>query len=152
MANQKSNEFVPKKTSTTLNAGIPVEEDKLTRRYDPVEQMEYLCVRIVRARDLPGIPAPTACDPYVELKIGNYFFRKPPFSVWNQVFAFEKDKILDLIMEVVVKKQSNSASFIVGQIKIILPVVPKRVPPEGPLAPAWHKLEKNPGHSLQMDI
>ena len=87
---------VPRETSPNISVGLPTEGDILTRRYDLVEQMQFLYVRLVRARDLPP------CDPYVELRLGNYrgtterFLQRTPSPIWNQVFAFEKDRIQDL--------------------------------------------------------
>lgn len=149
MADIKSNEFGPKETSPNISAGLPTENDILTRRYDLVEQMRWLYVRVVKARDLPCISNNT-CDPYVELKLGNFkgttrFFQNASFPVWNQVFAFEEDRIQDLNLEVVVKDRAVLPHAFVGRVRFLIPDVPKRVPPESSLAPQWYKLEDQSG-------
>ncbi|KAK4273402.1 hypothetical protein QN277_021813 [Acacia crassicarpa] len=139
---------VPRETSPNISAGLPTEGDILTRRYDLVEQMQFLYVRLVRARDLPP------SDPYVELRLGNYrgtterFLQRTPSPIWNQVFAFEKDRIQDLNLEVVVRNRTVMPHPFVGRVRFLVPDVPKRVPPESPLAPQWYKLEDQNGTLL----
>ena len=53
-------------------------------------QMRYLYVRVVRARDLPPSGVTAGCDPYVEIKLGNYkgqtrHFERKTNPEWNQV-------------------------------------------------------------------
>ncbi|XP_028791420.1 FT-interacting protein 3-like [Neltuma alba] len=140
--------FGPRETSPNISVGLPTERDILTRRYDLVEQMQFLYVRVVRARDLPP------CAPYVEVRLGNYkgtidrFFQRTSFPVWNQVFAFEKDRIQDLNLEVVVRDRMVTPHAIVGRVRFLVPDAPKRVPPESPLAPQWYKLEDQNGTLL----
>ncbi|KAE8711307.1 hypothetical protein F3Y22_tig00110299pilonHSYRG00258 [Hibiscus syriacus] len=84
-----------KETSPNIRAGA-VSGDKLSRTYDLVEQMQYLYVRVVKAKDLPGKAVTGSCDPYVEVKLGNYkgitkYFEKKSNPEWNRVFAFSKE-------------------------------------------------------------
>ncbi|OMO49901.1 C2 calcium-dependent membrane targeting [Corchorus olitorius] len=58
-------DFALKETSPNIGAG-QVEGDKLSCTYDLVEQMQYLYVRVVKAKDLPGKDVTGGCDPYVE--------------------------------------------------------------------------------------
>lgn len=145
MGSEKNNENGPKETSPKI--GVPSDKDILTRRYDLVEQMQFLYVRIVKARKLP------TCDPYVQLKIGNYrgttrFAHNTSFPVWNQVFAFEKNRIQDLNLEILVQNRAILPHGFVGRVSFPIPEIPKRVPPESPLAPQWYKLEDQNGTLL----
>ncbi|KAK7321581.1 hypothetical protein VNO77_32373 [Canavalia gladiata] len=147
-----SNKCAPKETS--LNMGT--EGGKLTRSYDLVEQMQFLFVRVVRARDFPNIPGH---DFFVEVKLGNlkattgFLENKsaPSSPEWNQVFAFEKDKIHDTNMEVLVKDKMgalDSPHSFLGKVQFSVFDVPTRVPPESSLAPQWYKLEDQNGTLL----
>ncbi|KAL2893534.1 FT-interacting protein 1 [Bienertia sinuspersici] len=46
--------------------------DNIGSTYDLVEQMHYLYVSVVKARDLPVMDMTGSLDPYVEVKLGNY--------------------------------------------------------------------------------
>ena len=159
MATGNKNESAPKEISPNIRAGQPTEGDKLTRRYDLVEQMQFLFVRVVKARNLHN----NASDPYVEIKLGNmrattFFFDKKSYPEWNQVFAFEKHKIHALNIEVLVKGKAVEgldmlSHAILGRVVLNLSDVPKRVPPESALAPQWYMLEDQTGANLpQGDI
>jgi hypothetical protein len=63
-------EYSLKETSPHL--GGAAAGDKLTTTYDLVEQMQYLYVRVVKAKELPNKDITGSCDPYVEVKLGNY--------------------------------------------------------------------------------
>ncbi|GFS42932.1 C2 calcium/lipid-binding plant phosphoribosyltransferase family protein [Actinidia rufa] len=82
--------------------------ERFTCTYDLVEQMYYLYVRIVKAKDLPPSSITSSCDPYVEVKLGNYkgrtkHFEKKMNPEWNQVFAFSKERVQSSVLEVFVK-------------------------------------------------
>jgi len=90
-------DFSLKETKPHLGGG-KVTGDKLTATYDLVEQMQYLYVRVVKAKDLPAKDVTGSCDPYVEVRLGNYkgttrHFEKKSNPEWNQVFAFSKERI-----------------------------------------------------------
>ena len=57
-------DFALKETSPNIGAGA-VMRDKLSCTYDLVEQMQYLYVRVVKAKDLPGKDVTGGVDPYV---------------------------------------------------------------------------------------
>lgn len=122
--------------------------DKITSTYDLVEQMFYLYVRVVKARDLPTNPVSGSCDPYVEVKLGNYRgktqrLEKKTNPEWNQVFAFSKDKIQSSVVEVFVReKEMVGRDDYLGKVEFDLNEVPTRVPPDSPLAPQWYRLEE----------
>ncbi|XP_047967723.1 FT-interacting protein 1-like [Salvia hispanica] len=116
--------------------------DKISTTYDLVEQMFYLYVRVVKARDLPTNP-----DPYVEVKLGNYRGKTQRFDnktspEWNQVFAFSKHKIHSSTLEVSVRdKETLGRDDFLGRVQFDLNEIPTRLPPDSPLAPQWYRLE-----------
>eukprot|EP00252_Welwitschia_mirabilis_P016767 TRINITY_DN3714_c0_g1_i2.p1 TRINITY_DN3714_c0_g1~~TRINITY_DN3714_c0_g1_i2.p1 ORF type:complete len:783 (+),score=114.71 TRINITY_DN3714_c0_g1_i2:531-2879(+) len=120
--------------------------------YDLVEQMQYLYVRVVKARDLPAKDISGSCDPYVEVRLGNYkgttkHFEKKTNPEWNQVFAFSKERIQSSFLEVVVKDKDVVKDDFIGRVAFDLSEVPTRVPPDSPLAPQWYRLEDKKGES-----
>ncbi|XP_061348862.1 FT-interacting protein 1-like isoform X2 [Gastrolobium bilobum] len=121
--------------------------ERFTSTYDLVEQMFYLYVRVVKAKDLPSSNITSSCNPYVEVKLGNYkgrtkHFEKKLNPEWNQVFAFSKDRIQSSVLEVFVKdKEMVGRDDYLGRVVFDLNEVPTRVPPDSPLAPQWYRLE-----------
>lgn len=130
-----------------------ITSDRVTSTYDLVEQMYYLYVRVVKARDLPPNPMTGSCDPYVEVKLGNYkgktqHFEKRTNPLWNHVFAFSKDKIQASILEIFVRdKDMVTRDEYLGKVIFDMNEVPTRVPPDSPLAPQWYRLEDRHGQS-----
>ncbi|KAK4432157.1 FT-interacting protein 1 [Sesamum alatum] len=130
-----------------------ISSDRVTSTYDLVEQMYYLYVRVVKARDLPTNPVTGSCDPYVEVKLGNYkgktqHFEKKTNPEWNQVFAFAKDKIQSTDLEVFVRdREMVGRDDYLGKVVFDMNEVPTRVPPDSPLAPQWYRLEDRRGES-----
>ncbi|XP_045829237.1 FT-interacting protein 1-like [Trifolium pratense] len=128
--------------------------DKLTSTHDLVEQMFYLYVRVVKAKDLPPGTITSSCDPYVEVKLGNYRGRtkhleKKVTPEWNQVFAFSKDRIQSSVLEVFVKdKEMIGRDDYLGRVMFDLNEVPTRVPPDSPLAPQWYRLQHSRGEGM----
>ncbi|KAK9125455.1 hypothetical protein Scep_014301 [Stephania cephalantha] len=125
--------------------------DKVTSTYDLVEQMHYLYARIVKAKDLPTNAINGSCDPYAEVKLGNYkgttrHFEKKSNPEWNQVFAFSKDRIQSSMLEVIIKeKEMVGRDDYLGKVVFDLNEIPTRVPPDSPLAPQWYRLEDRRG-------
>lgn len=83
--------------------------DKPSSTYDLVEQMFFLYVRVVKAKDLPLNPITGApMDPYVEVKLGNYkgttkHYDRRANPEWDQVFAFSKSRVQSNALEVYLK-------------------------------------------------
>ncbi|KAH7512422.1 FT-interacting protein 1 [Ziziphus jujuba] len=128
-----------------------ITSERATSTYDLVEQMYYLYVRVVKARDLPTNPVTGSCDPYVEVKLGNFKgitqrFEKKTNPEWNHVFAFSKDRIQSSVLEVFVRDREIVArDDYVGRVIFDMNEVPTRVPPDSPLAPQWYRLEDRQG-------
>ncbi|VVA92203.1 unnamed protein product [Arabis nemorensis] len=125
--------------------------DKTSSTYDLVEQMHYLYVSVVKARDLPVMDVSGSLDPYVEVKLGNYkgltkHLEKNSNPIWKQIFAFSKERLQSNLLEVTVKdKDLVTKDDFVGRVLIDLTEVPLRVPPDSPLAPQWYRLEDKKG-------
>ncbi|KAL3565538.1 hypothetical protein D5086_033584 [Populus alba] len=117
--------------------------DKMACNYDLVEQMRFLYVSVVKAKDLPAMDVSGSLDPYVEVKLGNYkgktkYLEKNQSPVWKQIFAFSKDRLQSNLLEVTVKdKDFVTKDDFVGRVFFDLSEVPLRVPPDSPLAPQW---------------
>lgn len=147
-------EFALREASPKIVGSGVVTGDKLTCTYDLVEQMQYLYVRVVKAKDLPSKDVTGNCNPYVEVKLGNYkgvtrHFEKKANPEWNHVFAFSKDRLQGSIVDVIAKDKDFVADDFIGKIHFPLSDVPKRVPPDSPLAPQWYKLEDNRGDKIK---
>ncbi|OIW18336.1 hypothetical protein TanjilG_31476 [Lupinus angustifolius] len=130
-----------------------ISSERATSTYDLVEQMFYLYVRVVKAKDLPPNPVTANVDPYVEVKVGNYkgktrHFEKKINPEWKQVFAFSKEKIQSSVVEVHVKdKEMVARDDYIGKVTFDMHEVPTRVPPDSPLAPQWYRLEDRKGNT-----
>ncbi|PSS36318.1 FT-interacting protein [Actinidia chinensis var. chinensis] len=126
--------------------------ERATSTYDLVEQMYYLYARVVKAKDLPTNPVSGSCDPYIEVKLGNYkgktqHFEKRTSPEWHQVFAFSKEKIQSSVLEVFVRdREMVGRDDYVGKVVFDMNEVPTRVPPDSPLAPQWYRLEDRRGN------
>ncbi|KAK7292654.1 hypothetical protein RJT34_15505 [Clitoria ternatea] len=140
-------DYALKETSPFLGGGQVV-GGKVKRGYRPtsshdlVEQMQYLFVRVVRARDLSS-----KTDPYVEVKVGNFkgttkHYEKTEDPEWNQVFAFARDNLQSTMLEVRVKDKNMLLDEVIGTVRFDLNDIPTRVPPNSPLAPEWYRVEK----------
>ncbi|KAK9673691.1 hypothetical protein RND81_12G183700 [Saponaria officinalis] len=149
-------EFALKETSPAI-AGAGVAGHKLSSTYDLVEQMQYLYVRVVKANELPSKDLTGSCDPYVEVKLGNYkgttrHFEKNTKPEWNQVFAFSKERIQASIVEIFVKDKDVVKDDFMGRVIFDLNEIPKRVPPDSPLAPQWYRLEDHKGMKVKGEL
>ncbi|KAL2892240.1 FT-interacting protein 1 [Bienertia sinuspersici] len=144
-----------KETSPMLGGGRVVggrvvRSNKPATTYDLVEQMTFLFVRVVKARDLPNMDVTGSLDPYVEVKVGNYkgvtkYFEKKKEPEWNEVFAFSRDRVQASVLDVLVKDKDLVKDDFVGIIRFDLNEIPTRVPPDSPLAPQWYRLEDKKG-------
>lgn len=140
-------EYSLKETSPHLGGG-PLNKDKTSSTYDLVEQMQYLYVRVVKAREISVFGGGELVG---EVKLGNYRgITKRVTSngaEWDQVFAFSKDCIQSSVVEIFVK-ESNKDDFL-GRVWFDLNEVPKRVPPDSQLAPQWYRMEDKKGEKAK---
>ena len=143
--------------TTPLLGGTLLAGNKIPSTYDLVEQMQYLYVRVVKAKDLPPKDISGSCDPYVEVKLGNYkgltrHFEKKLNPEWNQVFSFSKDRIQASFVEITIKDKDLLKDDFIGKLVFDLNEIPKRVPPDSPLAPQWYRLEDQKGNKVKGEI
>lgn len=123
--------------------------DRRNSAFDLVDQMPFLFVRVVKAKRVNPEADSSA---YAKLVIGTHSIRTKSLPTgdqnkeWDQVFAFDKDGLNSTSLEVSVwvekkgegdKLEENS----IGTVSFDLQEVPKRVPPDSPLAPQWYSLE-----------
>nr|XP_027095068.1 FT-interacting protein 7-like [Coffea arabica] len=129
--------------------------DKTASTYDMVEQMQFLYVNVVKAKDLPVMDITGSLDPYVEVKVGNYrgvtrHLEKNQYPVWNRIFAFSKERLQSSTLEVIVKDKDIAKDDFVGKVEFDIIDVPVRVPPDSPLAPQWYKLADKKGNKTTL--
>ncbi|KAL8166966.1 hypothetical protein V2J09_008465 [Rumex salicifolius] len=122
--------------------------------FDLVEKMQFLYVRVVKARELPIMDITGSLDPYVEVRIGNYkgktrHFEQKSNPEWRDLFAFARDRMQSSSIEVFVKNKDMVKDDFVGLVKFGLSEIPTRVPPDSPLAPQWYRLEDKKGEKLR---
>ncbi|KAL6635348.1 hypothetical protein ACP70R_028019 [Stipagrostis hirtigluma subsp. patula] len=131
-------DFSLKETRPRLGSGAVA--DKASATYDLVEQVEYLYVRVVRARGVAMVGEAVA-----EVKLGNYRGVTPaaPAHNWDQVFAFSKETIQSSFVEVYVRARGSDDH--VGRVWFDLSEVPRRAPPDSTLAPQWYSMEDRKG-------
>ena len=143
MYSNRSSEFSLKETRPQLG-GESLQKDKTSSTYDLVEQMQYLYVRVVKAREISMFGG---ADLVAEVKLGNYRGITKRISSsnveWDQVFAFSKDCIQSSMAEIFVK-ESNKDDFL-GRVWFDLNEVPRRLPPDSQLAPQWYRMEDRKG-------
>ena len=130
-----------------------VHAERPTSTYDLVEKMQYLFVRVVKARDLPPKDVTGSVDPYVEVRLGNYkgitkHFEKKLNPEWNEVFAFSRERVHSSVLEVIVKDKNLVKDDFVGVVRFDLNDIPTRVLPDSPLAPEWYRLENVKGEKF----
>ncbi|GAB2298553.1 FT-interacting protein 3 [Dionaea muscipula] len=143
-----SNEFSLKETSPHLGGG-PLNKDKTSSTYDLVEQMQYLYVRVVKARDLPVFGIGGTAEVLAEVKLGNYKGITKRVSSsnaeWDQIFAFSKDCIGSSMAEIFIRDRGGGGDDFMGRVWFDLNEVPRRVPPDSQLAPQWYRMEDKKG-------
>ncbi|CAG7867601.1 unnamed protein product [Brassica rapa] len=140
-----SSEFSLKETKPRLGgvtSGLSSHKDKTSSTYDLVEQMQYLYVRVMKAKDLS-----VSGELVSEIKLGNYkgVTKKVSSSnlEWNQVFAFSKETIQSSVVEIFLREVNRDEYT--GRVWFDLSEIPTRVPPDSPLAPQWYKVESRNG-------
>lgn len=121
--------------------------------YDLVDRVPYLFVRLLRAKHSAGGDRQL----YGKVSIGTHSVRTRPTAdgEWDQVFAFHKGSLNSTALDVSVwaeKKKDDAAAAgetttaCLGVVSFDLHEIPKRAPPDSPLAPQWYNLELTGGH------
>ncbi|KAK9052049.1 hypothetical protein SSX86_028677 [Deinandra increscens subsp. villosa] len=131
--------------------------------FDLVDRMPFLYVRVVKAKRAEK-DSDDSTVYYAKLAIGTHSITtkvQGPSKVWDQVFAFDKEGLNSTSLEVSVfdrkKKVTEDgkdevSESCLGTVSFELPEVPKRVPPDSPLAPQWYTLDGSPENSPMTDI
>lgn len=155
-------EYALKETSPYLGggrvvAGRVIRGDKTASTYDLVEQMHFLYVRVVKARELPAMDISGSIDPYVEVRVGNYkgitrHYEQKQNPEWNQVVAFSRERMQASVLDVVIKDKDLVKDDFVGIVRFDVNEVPLRVPPDSPLAPEWYRLESKKGEKIKGEL
>ncbi|XP_024367662.1 FT-interacting protein 3 [Physcomitrium patens] len=139
-------DFTVKETNPDLGKAVDYKQ-----HYDLVEEMTYLFIRVVRARNLMGKDNNGLSDPYVRISVGpvkteTRIIPRTLNPEWNQSFAIGRDKIQGGACELSVWDADKlSKDDFLGGFMIDLREVPPRKPPESPLAPQWYRLESKSG-------
>ncbi|KAB2633481.1 multiple C2 and transmembrane domain-containing protein 2 [Pyrus ussuriensis x Pyrus communis] len=115
-----------------------------------VEPMQYLFIRIVKARGL----APNE-NPYVRVRTSAHVVRskvavhrqcEPTDSPeWNQVFALPHNRPESAGSELQISIHDSPSEQFLGGICFDMSEVPVRDPPDSPLAPQWWRLDSSAG-------
>ncbi|OMO90811.1 C2 calcium-dependent membrane targeting [Corchorus capsularis] len=114
--------------------------------YDLVEPMQYLFVKIVKARGL----APNEC-PYVKIRTSSHYLKSKPTIYrpgeptdspeWQQVFALGHSKQDSASATLEISVWDSQTENFLGGVCFDLSDVPVRESPDSPLAPQWYRLE-----------
>ncbi|GAV82768.1 C2 domain-containing protein/PRT_C domain-containing protein [Cephalotus follicularis] len=115
--------------------------------YDLVDRMLFLYVRVVKAKRGDSDSKDRI---YAKLMMGTHSIKTKSQSDkdWDQVFAFDKDGLNSTSLEVSVwseEKREDGDECVencLGNVSFDLQEVPKRVPPDSPLAPQWYTLDQ----------
>ncbi|PWA43086.1 Armadillo-like helical [Artemisia annua] len=151
-------DFSLRETRPSLGGGRVPGNERFGTAFDLVEQMHYLYIKIVKAKNLPSKIGDSSSPPdaYVEIKLGNFVactkhFENSSNPEWHQVYAFPKDRIQSLSLELMVKDKCDECegdANLLGRISFDINELPVRVPPDSPLASQWYRLENRSNNSL----
>lgn len=149
----QSTDFMLRETAPRLGGGMFASNK--AGAYDLVEKMNYLYVRVVKARELPGFAG--SINPYVELRLGNFkgttrHFEKNHHPEWNEVFAFTREQIQASHLEVWLGSKGLAQEERVAYSRFDLAEIPTRVPPDSPLAPQWYRLADREGKRIAGEL
>lgn len=136
---------------------------------DLVDRMVYLFARVLKVKTTTG----DNDGVYAKLVIGTHTVCTKTVQSpadWDQVFAFHKNDLNATTLEVSVwshkpppppptDKDPSPApgaplepDICLGTVSFELQEVPKRVPPDSPLAPQWYTLEGPPGNDVMLTV
>ncbi|XP_057464791.1 protein QUIRKY-like [Actinidia eriantha] len=122
------------------------ETEKTYPAYGLVEPMQYLFIRIVKARGLAANQSP-----YVTIRTSSHLKKSKPAihrpgdtpanREWHQVFALAHNKPETASSTLEISVSDLQSEHFLGCVYINLSDVPVRDPPDSPLAPRWYRLE-----------
>ncbi|XP_057737260.1 multiple C2 domain and transmembrane region protein 14 [Arachis stenosperma] len=134
--------------------------DRSRSTYDLVDRIPFLYVRVVKAKRANS--SESGSKVYAKLVIGTHSVKTKSESEdkdWDQVFAFDKEGLNSTSLEVSVwceekKEGEEITENSLGTVSFDLQEVPKRVPPDSPLAPQWYTLESDtsPGNDVMLAV
>ncbi|XP_050223799.1 protein QUIRKY [Mercurialis annua] len=140
-------DFSPRVISGKFNT-----ENERVHPYDLVEPMQYLFIKIVKARGL----SPNDSS-FVKIRTSTHSVRSKPALYrpgeptecpeWNQVFALGHNKPDSSGSTLEISVWDSTEQFL-GGVCFDLSDVPIRDPPDSPLAPQWYRLESGPDQNL----
>ncbi|KAF1001473.1 hypothetical protein AG4045_031140 [Apium graveolens] len=117
-------EFDLRETAPRLGGGRFPGNDRVGTAFDLVEQMHYLFVRVVKAKELPKKHNDHFPNSFVELQLGNFrgttkHFENVSDPEWNQVFTILKDQIQATSIGFFVKdKDDNNNDHFIGNAEL----------------------------------
>ncbi|CAL1368167.1 unnamed protein product [Linum trigynum] len=128
-----------------ISSRVPTDTERI-HPLDLVEPMQYLFIRIVKARGLSPNESPyvkiRTSNHYVRSKPTNYRPSEPPDSPeWNQVFALPHNRPDSASTTLEISVWDAPTEQFLGGVCFDLSDVPVRDPPDSPLAPQWYRLE-----------
>ncbi|CAN4113966.1 unnamed protein product [Withania somnifera] len=131
-------------------------DHRRTGAFDLVDQMPFLYVRLVKVKQ--ALNQTPDSGPVSRIKTKSLANNRDT----DQVFAFDKDGLNSTSLEVsiwVEKKEADDKTVqnCIGTVSFDLQEVPKRVPPDSPLAPQWYSLEgdqnqTSPGNDVMLAV
>ncbi|KNA23799.1 hypothetical protein SOVF_021310 [Spinacia oleracea] len=137
-------------------SGKFVSETEKISAFDLVEPMQYLFVRIVKARGL----TPNE-NPFIKIRTSNQSLRSKPAAYrpgeppenpeWQQVFAVSSPST-SAAGTLEISIWDSATERFLGGLCFDLSDVPVRDPPDSPLAPQWYRLEGGEGVSGDVQI
>ncbi|RXH81624.1 hypothetical protein DVH24_035045 [Malus domestica] len=168
---EKTKQTEKEKNAQVINGGIselelqPLVRDRSRSAYDLVDRMPFLYVRVVKSKRVNTGTTSTE-SVYAKLAIGTHSIKTKTQidgKDWDQVFAFDKEGLNSTSLEVSVwaeaeEKKENEppvkTESCLGTVSFDLQEVPKRVPPDSPLAPQWYTLEseKSAGNDVMLAV
>ncbi|KAL0544608.1 hypothetical protein IC582_019725 [Cucumis melo] len=156
---QKAKSETEKLADLSVN-DLELRSDRSRRAYDLVDRMPFLYVRVVKAKRESSDGGSSSM--YAKLVIGTHSIKTKSQSEkdWDQVFAFDKEGLNSTSLEVSVwaeekkENEDQKTENCLGTVSFDLQEVPKRVPPDSPLAPQWYSLEsdKSPGNDVMLAV
>ncbi|KAG6486003.1 protein QUIRKY-like [Zingiber officinale] len=127
-------------------------------KYDLVDKMQYLFVRVVRSRALPGDAKPHVRVAAYGRQVSTRTALRSVFFEWNQTFAFIRDasaaaadpsaleiSVWDLPPDSDTHDEEDD--HFLGGVRFDVSEIPLRDPPDSPLALQWYRLEGFSGRS-----